>query len=413
MNTAPGLRASAALFACWLLLALLSYTPGDTIASIALVWLPTGAALAVAGVVSPPKLPWVIGASAVAAGVFSFGSGMPPVTALVEGLGEAVSVLSGAALLRASRDWTDARLRWLGQVAACAIASVLNASSFVIAWRLSDADLPWGISWILVAVGEWLGALLIVPVVVSFSAFRARRSGGMTMLHFGGGALAYAAFLIAANLVFQGNVAERFGESLGPSLTYLPLALLVLTALVWGERGGTLAIALGAALMIGWTAVGRGPFALNEGFPGEALLEVQAFVAAIALLAGLMLSLQAHTVQALDEARRWRLRYLHVLESGSFATLTIDAHSGACDWSDNASQFLGIAPDRSVSALIERADPADQPLMRSQWRALQEGSTATAQWHWRDHWQATLSAIAGPDGRIELVTALCVKAGRT
>ena len=26
--------------------------------------------------------------------------------------------------------------------------------------------------------------------------------------------------------------------------------------------------------MIGWTAVGRGPFALNEGFPGEALLEV-------------------------------------------------------------------------------------------------------------------------------------------
>ena len=44
-----------------------------------------------------------------------------------------------------------------------------------------------------VAVGEWLGALLIVPVVVSFSAFRARRSGGMTMLHFGGGALAYAA----------------------------------------------------------------------------------------------------------------------------------------------------------------------------------------------------------------------------
>ena len=401
------------MFAGWIVLAMLSYVPGDLLATFALVWLPTGAALAVAGVVNAWRLPWVLAASGLAAGVFSLGSGMPISTALIEGIGETLSVLSGAALLRASRSWIDARLRWLGQVTACAVTSVLNASSFVIAWQLADTSLPWGISWVYAAVGEWVGALLIVPIVVSFSAFRAKRSGGMTMLHFGAGAIAYAGFLIAASLIFQGDVGERFGETLGPSLTYLPLALLVLTTLVWGERGGILAIALGAALMIGWTAVGRGPFALNEGFPGEALLEVQAYVAAIALLSGLMLSLQAHTAHALADARRWRMRYLQVLETGGFATLSIDARNGACAWSENASRFLGAAPDETVTALIERAEPADQPLMRSQWRALQEGGQTSARWTWPDGRQATFSAVAGPDGRVELVTALFVNTERS
>jgi PAS domain-containing protein len=413
MKSASGLRTLLAMFAVWIVLAMLSYVPGDLLSTVALVWLPTGAALAVAGVVNAWRLPWVLAASGLAAWGFSLGSGMPFTTALMEGVGETLSVLSGAALLRASRSWGDARLRWLGQVTACAITSVLNASSFVIAWQLSEQSLPWAVSWVYAAVGEWVGALLIVPIVVSFSAFRAKRSGGMTMLHFGGGAVAYAGFLIAASLVFQGDVGERFGQTLGPSLTYLPLSLLVLTALVWGERGGVLAIALGAALMIGWTVVGRGPFALNEGFPGEALLEVQAYVAAIALLSGLMLSLQAHTAHALENARRWKMRYLQVLETGGFATLSIDASSGVCAWSENASQFLGKAPDETVAALIERAEPADQPLMRSQWRSLQEGNQASARWTWPDSRQATLCAVAGPDGRVELVTALFVNTGRS
>lgn len=413
MKSESGVPTALAMFASWLVLGMLSYAPGDLLATVALVWLPTGAALAVAGVVNAWRLPWVLAASGLAACVFSLGSGMPVATALMEGVGEVVSVMSGAALVRASRAWADARLRWLGQVAACAITSLLNASSFIVAWQLGDLSLPWSVSWVYAAVGEWVGALLIVPVVVSFSAFRAKRSGGMTMLHFGGGAVAYVGFLIAASLVFQGDVGERFGQTLGPSLTYLPLSLLVLTALVWGERGGALAIALGAALMIGWTVVGRGPFALNEGFPGEALLEVQAYVAAIALLSGLMLSLQAHTSQALEDARRWRTRYLQVLETGGFATLSIDAGSGACAWSENAAQFLGKVPDETVNALIERAEPADQPIMYAQWRALQAGTQTSARWVWPDGRQATLSAVTGPDGRVELVTALCVNTGRS
>ena len=175
----------------------------------------------------------------------------------------------------------------------------VSVTGFVTAWMWVGEPLPWIRTWVHAFVGVWVGALLVTPLVIAYANFRARRSGGMTMLKFGAGAPAFAAFLTFASLVFQGNVSERFGPSLGPTLTYLPLAFLVLVALIWGERGGLLAIALGAAFMIGWTAAGRGPFASSEGFPGEALLEVQAYVAVIALLSGLMLSLQARSALAI------------------------------------------------------------------------------------------------------------------
>lgn len=410
MKAAEGLWSSLALFVCWLILGQISYIPETTLASIALVWLPTGAALAVVSVVASRRVPWLVGASSAAAFVYSLASGMPVTTALIEGLGEGLAVTAGAALLRASRQWVDARLRWVGQISACGLGAIISSSAFIVAWQLGDQNLPWGTSWVLAAVGVWVGALLVTPLITAFSAFRPKRSGGMTMLTFGGGALAYAGFLVVAALVFQGDVADRFGESLGPPLTYLPLSLLVLTALVWGERGGLLAIASGAALMIGWTAIGRGPFASTESFPGEALLEVQAYVAVIALLSGLLFSLQDRTARALEDARRWRLRYLQVLDSGGFTTLTIDPRSGQCEWSENAFSFFGRTPALSVSELIERAGDAEQPLMRVQWEALQQGALSQADWDWPDGGHATLTAITGPDGKVEIVTALLRKA---
>jgi len=410
MKSASDLWASLALFACWLLLGQISYYPDALLASVALVWLPTGAALAVASIVQPARLPWLVAASGLAALVYSLGAGMPLKTAAIEGLGELVAVAASASLLRASRAWPDPRLRWLGLVTACGVMAAIASTGFVLGWMASDQDLPWGTTWLLSVVGEWVGALLITPLVLSFAAFRPKRSGGMPMLKFGGGALAFAGFLVVASLIFQGDVSHRFGHSLGPTLTYLPLALLIITALVWGERGALLAVAAGATLMIGWTALGRGPFAASETFPGEALLEVQAYVGVIALLTGLTLALQEHTTRALESARRWQLRYLGVLDAGGFATLTMDAHSGQCEWSENAAALLGHSPDSDVAALIARADPADQPIMQSQWHALSSGGQTEARWTWPDGKHASLSAVAGPDGRIELVTGLL---GRT
>ncbi len=406
MKSAANIGGSLALFVCWLLLGQISYYPDDVLASVALIWLPTGAALAIVSIVQPQRAPWLIAASGVAAFCYALGADMPLKTAVIEGLGELLAVTAGASLLRASRGWSDPRLRWLGLATACGVSAAIASTGFVVGWMASDQDLSWGTAWVMSAVGEWVGALLITPLVLSFAAFRPKRSGGMPMLKFGGGGLAFAGFLVVATLIFQGDVNDRFGHSLGPTLTYLPLALLIVTSLVWGERGAALAVAIGAALMIGWTALGKGPFAANENFPGEALLEVQAFIVVIALLTGLMLALQDHTARALDTARRWQLRYLNVLETGGFATLSIDARNGHCDWSENAAALLGRPPDAHVTALIERADPADQPIMHSQWHMLRDTGQSEVKWFWPDGTHATLTAVAGPDGRIELVTGL-------
>lgn len=411
MAKASDAGTAAALIAAWLVFGLISYAPSDLHDSISLVWLPTGMALAAVSVAQRDRVPWLIGASGLAACIYSLAADMRLITALTEGMGEMLAVSAGAFVLKSSRASSDPLRRWVGQVAACAVTAAIGSAAFTLAWIWAGVQLPALRTWAQASIGEWVGALLIVPIILSFSHFKPRRSGGMTMLQFGTGGVAFLGFLIFATLIFQGDAAERYGPTLAPTLTYVPLSLLVLTALLWGERGGGLAVAAGAALMIFWTAFGQGPFAINESFSGEALFEVQIYVGVIAILAGLMLALQERTIRALADTAGWRLRYLQVLESGRFATISIDARSGVCAWSENALSLLGGTPDRDAAALILRADPAVQPMMRAQWEALQSGAIREAEWDWPDGSRASLSALEGPDGRSEVITAL-FKAGR-
>ncbi|MCP2936384.1 MASE1 domain-containing protein, partial [Salmonella enterica subsp. enterica serovar Typhimurium] len=92
-----------------------------------------------------------------------------------------------------------------------------------------------------------------------------------------------------------GSVHQRFGD-VAATLTYLPMPFLLLASMFWGPRGGAVATMVGALLIIWLTAHGGGPFAIREGFPGESVIEVQAYVWvwAVLLLAG----------RALNEARR-------------------------------------------------------------------------------------------------------------
>ena len=50
--------------------------------------------------------------------------------------------------------------------------------------------------------------------------------------------------------------------------------------------------------------------------------------------------------------------------------------------------------------------------MRAKWQALREGARTSVTWDWPDGTNATLSALAGPDGRVEIVNALLRKDGR-
>ena len=127
----------------------------------------------------------------------------------------------------------------------------------------------------------------------------------MTMPAFAGGAVACALFLGSMWLLFDARVDERFGGSVGASLTYVPIVFMALLALLWGTRGATLAAFLGALIAIVNTAQVEGPFAGVEGFLGEAQLEVEGYALAIALTGSLIATLEAS--QRVAMRRRSRL----------------------------------------------------------------------------------------------------------
>src|SRR4030095_11458422 len=102
---------------------------------------------------------------------------------------------------------------------------------------------------------------------------------------------------------------ERFGGSVGESLTYVPIVFMALLALLWGTRGATLVAFLGALIAMVNTAQGQGTSAVVEGFLGEANVEVEGYALAIALT-GLMIStLEASQRLAMLAARDWQTRF--------------------------------------------------------------------------------------------------------
>jgi integral membrane sensor domain MASE1 len=206
----------------------------------------------------------------------------------------------------------------------------------------------WALPEPVVLLTEWrvwtcttfVGILLMAPLITAFSGFKVRRSGGMATSQFLAGAGTFLLFFVVAGLIFSSDVSDRFSASLGPTLTYLPLPFMVVTAILWKERGATVATLAGALALIAWTNAGGGPFAEVEGFPGEAVIEVQSYVAVMALLVGVVNALGATAAQALAQAQDWRTRYRQVLDSNRTVVASFDARTGAAEWGEGASELL-------------------------------------------------------------------------
>ena len=159
-------------------------------------------------------------------------------------------------------------------------------------------------------------------------------------------------------LLFDARVEDRFGGSIGTSLTYVPIVFMALVALLWGTRGATLAAFLGALIAIVNTAQAEGPFAGVEGFLGEAKLEVQGYALAIALDRPADRDARAlRNAMAMRAARDWQTRF----------EATIGAHRLlAYEW-DPASGRLAVTGDARAPG--RRAGDAARHACRTGWRS--------------------------------------------
>lgn len=379
------------------------------------VWLASGVSFGAWLVSAPGKRMAVVVGTVVAAIAWGVsGHGLPLRGAVAFGLIETGSIALGAWLAsraQPNRPLQEAALIVVGAIVTAVVGATL-ADEF---WRWRrPADVLSPHEWRAWAFSTIVGILLVAPVIVAFKGFAIKRSGGMPMKQFGAGAAMFALFLLTALIVFNQSVHSRFG-GIAPTLTYLPMPFLLLASMFWGPRGGALATLGGAVLIIWLNAHGGGPFAVNEGFPGESVIEVQAYVWvwAVLLLAGRALN-DARRI-ALVTARDWQLRYERTLQATGVASVEFDAVTGAAVWGESAQAVLGpeAAQIRNIRDWLDRVGIADRPLAQAGWEAVASGrNDASADAYdirleGRDlHVQARLAPVRGPDGAVERVVCL-------
>lgn len=317
--------------------------------------------------------------------------------------------------------WVAARgsiarpLRAVGYlVGGAVLTSALGATLALELWRWFRPGVPYLTEWGAWTFSTLVGILLVAPVIAAFRGFAVKRSGGMPMLQFAIGATAFALFLIIAWIVFAGDVGRRFGP-VGATLGYLPMPFLMFASLLWGMRGGALATLCGSLLVIGLTAAGGGPFSVAEGTPGEAVIEVQAYIAVWAVLILIAHALAEARRNALASARDWQLRYERTLEATGVASAEFDAITGAAVWGESAGAVLGADVVRlgSIGEWLMAIDNADRAAAQAGWDAVAGGTSPSSVGVFdvrigdRPLWvEARLAPVHGADGAVERVVCL-------
>ena len=199
--------------------------------------------------------------------------------------------------------------RDVGAVVAGAFALALSGAVIVGAWDdlagRADAWRTFRV-WI---VGNFVGMLLVAPLVASWAQFRLKRSGGLAMSSFAGGAVACVLFLVCLYALFSSDPSGRFLHSFSVALTYLPFVFFVLVALLWGTRGATLVALIGALIAIAQTVRELGPFIGREGLFGDTALNAQGYAAALAMTGLLVATLVEGQRVAAARAREWKTRF--------------------------------------------------------------------------------------------------------
>ena len=202
------------------------------------------------------------------------------------------------------------------------------------------------------ALSNLIGTLLVAPLVIVWSQFRAKRSGGLPMPAFVGGAIVCALFLLSMYLLFRAGPEHRLGGNVGRGLIYVPIVFMAILALLWGLRGATLAAAAGALIALFFTKWGTGPFAGIQGYIGEPELEVQAYSVAVALTGILVAVLVAGQRVAMRVARDWQTRFEAAIGAHRLLAYDWDPASGNMTVTGDTAHLLGI-PNAQLATLAD------------------------------------------------------------
>lgn len=335
----------------------------------AYIWLAGGVAVGALWVLPPRRWGPVIVALVAAMIGLVIEEREPAVPAFAWTIAELAGAAAAGLALRyfageARLDSLDKVWRFLvaGALVSALVGSVLATSVFAAVFGT-----PLAAEWRAWMLAHAIGVTLVAPIVVSWSAFHAKRSGGLQRAPFWAGFACLAGMLVTAMAVFDAQVGRAILGATSGWLTqlplpYIPLAFAVLVSLAWGQRGGSVALLLLALIAILNTAQGEGPFRTGPN-KGERLLDAELFVGSAALLGLFVAALRARGEQALRAAADWKVRYELAAQASHLRLYELDPATKRVVWGGDTTSWLGGDAPRDVALeqWLERVHPEDRP----------------------------------------------------
>lgn len=331
-------------------------------------WLPAGVTMAAFMLRPYREWPGLGAAFAVAQLTLAAIEHSNPAHAMLFVLDEAGSSALAVALVRLVRVPLEGLYFLRAMLAAGAVSSIVGAL-FGAAWFAWSQGGSFGHVFRIWAASDFLGVLIVTPVLAAWSRFRAFRSGGTDRTDFLLGLVAFVALAISSYVIFDGNSVDKFGGGIGFALTYVPPFFAVVVALLWGGRGGSVAVLLLALVALTQTAEGDGPFAVLDRHYGQSLLEAQLYLGVSALLVLLVSALKTTREQLHEQSAHWQNRVELALAASSHLVYTIDPANGRIDWGGDVTLTFGHDPATmaSVSTVLQLVHPDDRDALRTRW----------------------------------------------
>ena len=354
--------------ALYLVAAIVSHRLNGPVDMTGYLWLPAGVTMAAFMLRPYREWPGLGAAFAVAQLALAAIEHTNPAHAMLFVLDEAGSAALGVALVRLARVPLEGLYFVRAMLAAGAFSALLGAL-FGAAWFAWSQGGSFGHVLRIWAASDFLGVLIVTPVLAAWSRFRAFRSGGTDRTDFLLGLAAFIALALASYLIFDGNSVAKFGGGIGFAMTYVPLFFAVVVALLWGGRGGSVAVLLLTLVALTQTAEGDGPFAALDQHYGQSLLEAQLYIGIAALLVLLVSALKTTREQLHEQSAQWQNRVELALAASNQLVYTIDPASGRIDWGGDVVLAFGhdAASMALISTVLQLVHPDDRDALRARW----------------------------------------------
>lgn len=221
-------------------------------------------------------------------------------------------------------------------------------------------------------ISDSLGIIIVAPLILAWSRESRKHLADTLASREIEAAVVCAGLILSTHFVFSLPPDSR---GWAPPMQHLTMPFLVWTALRFGLRGSTLAIAVYALMTLWYTAHGTGPFAATHDAVQTTVLALQVYIGLIGVMLLIGAALMTERRNAFADSDSWRARFEAAIEASGNLVFEIHANDGHIDWAGDTRAVLGLAVEQlnTVRLWTARVHPDDRERLLGIRRRLASG----------------------------------------